>query len=197
WLRDVKCIGRHTESHNFAENGQASGSRSIQWLQHQHGGAFAQNEAPAVLGEWTASVRRDHPHGLPGLQETQSEHSFAATRNRHLHRAVPDHPERLSDGMVGRRTSGGDGVGGTHYAGLKRNPAGCGILHRARNGEWIHSWDVIAVKVYEAFVLSGLPPDAGAGDDGRTFTQGRGPGDSRLSHRLACRDYSKLRETIQ
>ncbi len=170
-LGDVKRVRRHAEADDFAENRRATGARGVERLQHQHGGAFAQDQAAPVLRKRTAGVGRDHAHGLPRFEESETEDGLASAGDGHGRGAAPHHPKSLSDGVIGRGAGGGNGVGGPHHAGLERDAAGGGVFHGARNGERIHARDVVAIEIDEALVLGGLAADAGAGDDGGGFAQ--------------------------
>src|SRR6202035_98162 len=107
------------------------------------------------------------------------------------------HPERLSDGVIGRGASGRHCVGGTNHAGLERNPARGRVLHGARDRQRIHAWNIIAIKIDEPLVLGVLAAHATAGDDRGVFAQLVGPFDAGLGDRLTRRHYAKLREAIE
>ena len=81
-------------------NARAARLRDFERLQHQHGRAFAQNHAAAVFGKRPAGVRRHHPHGLPRLQDAETERRFAAAGERQVGGAAAHHPVRLSDGVA-------------------------------------------------------------------------------------------------
>ena len=193
----MERVRRHAEADDLAQDRGSTGARGIERLQHQHGGAFAQDQAAAVLRKRTAGVGRDHAHGLPRFEESETEDGFASAGDGHGRGAAPHHPKSLSDGVIGRRAGGGNGIGGPHHAGLERDAAGGGVFHGARNGERIHARDVVAIKIDEALVFGGLAADAGAGDDGGGLAQFLGPLDAGRGDGLARRDYAELRETIE
>ena len=77
-LGDVAGVGRHAEADDLGVNARAARARGFERLQHQHGRAFAQNHAAAVLRKRPAGIGRHHAHGLPGFQNAEAERRFAA-----------------------------------------------------------------------------------------------------------------------
>ena len=107
------------------------------------------------------------------------------------------HPERLADGVIGRRASGRYGVSGANHARFERDPARGRVLHGARDGQRVYARNIIAIKIDEPFVLGTLAAHAAASDDRGVFAQLFGPFDAGLGDRLARRDYAELRKPIE
>ena len=106
-----QASARHAEADDLGVNARAARQRRLERLEHQHGRAFAENHAAAVLRERPAGVRRDHAHGLPRLENAEAEGRFAAAGDGELGDAAAHHPERLPDGVGRRRAGGRDGEG--------------------------------------------------------------------------------------
>ena len=81
-LRDVVRVGRHAEAHDLAENFRAASARAFQRLQNQTRAAFAQNQPAPFLRKGPAGIGRNHAHRFPRFQEAETEHGFAAARER-------------------------------------------------------------------------------------------------------------------
>jgi hypothetical protein len=99
--------------------------------------------------------------------------------------------------MIRRRAGCGNRICRAHDPELERNPAGCRVLHAARNGQRIHTRNVLAVKIDEAFILGALSAHAAARDDGRFLAQLRAPLDARVGYRFSRSYHAELSESIQ
>ena len=191
-----QASARHAEAHDFGVNPRAARLRRFQRLQHEHGGAFAQDHAAAILGKRAAGIRRDHPHRLPCLQNAEAEGRFAAAGERQIGHAGAHHPVGLADGMAGRGAGGRDGEARSGDAEFHGDVAGARIRHGLRNGQRMDAVVAQLVDFVEAEILGALAAHAGARDDGGRFAQFRRPLDPGICDRLARGDDGELREAV-
>ncbi len=196
WLRNVACIGAHAESHQFRVDPRAARLRRFQRFQHEHGAAFTKDHAAAILGKWTARLRRHHAHRLPGLQNTHAERGFATPRDSQVAAPGGDHLKRLPDGMRRRRARRRNRVGWPGDAELHRNVAGPRVGHRLGDGQRVYPIGPLLINFHEPGVFGGLPAHARPRDDRRSLAQFRRPLHSGVFHGLARGNHRELREAV-
>src|ERR1019366_9166592 len=195
-LSDVRGGGGHAEADEFGVDAGAAGASGFERFKHQHGSAFSEDHAVAVLGKRPAGVGRNHAHGFPGFEDAETERSFAAAGDGERSRAGADHPIGLADGVGGRGTSGGNGEGGAGDAELHGNVGSAGVGHGLGDGQRVHAVAAVLVNFLKADVLGGLAADAGAGDDRGIFAPLGGPLGSGIGDGFARGDDGKLGEAV-
>ena len=140
-----------------------------------------------VARKRTAGIRRNHAHGFPGFQKSHRQRRFAAAGDGHFHFARADHPERLSDGVIGGGTRRRDGEHRSGDSVFERNAAGAGVAHRARDGQRRNARLLQRIEMMEPVVLGGFSAARAAQHDRGSFPQLRRKLDSRRSRRLRAR----------
>ena len=104
-LRHVVGVGGHTVADDFRQDGSAAAAGMLEFFENQDAGAFAHDEAVAILVPGTAGAsgvvvaRGKCAHGGESANAHGSDGGLGASGNHHVGIAMLDDAERIADGV--------------------------------------------------------------------------------------------------